>query len=233
VDDVGAAVRAAVADSPQVVFAPLIPGDPDERVSLVQRAFCEQDAGGHLAADRYWSFGDPLRSNFVSEVMGSIPCDPGEAAGEMLAGYESMAAAFEVDLGSADFQAAYAADFGQLPTIFANTAYDAAVLVMLAAEEARSLDSLAIRDHMVSVSTGGAPVSDFAEALSLVRAGVDIDWAGTYEGVATGFTYDINHDFEPDGETILPYLISRIQSDGTMPIAAVISADDLRTLSDP
>jgi phosphate/phosphite/phosphonate ABC transporter binding protein len=154
--------------------------------------------------------------------------DPVVVEGD-LAGYEQISPAFAYDLGDDQFQSAYNIAFGDFPNTFANTAYDAVVLVMLAAEEAGSTDPTAIREHMPSVSADGTLVSDFAAALQMVRDGEDIDWQGTYAGQVDGFSYEINHDFEPDGETINPYLVLQIEDGGAVAFVDTISDTDLQT----
>jgi len=129
---------------------------------------------------------------------------------------------FEMDFGNPAFQSAYFTQYGVDPNTFANRAYDAAALLMLAAEEAHSTDRSLILAHLPTVASGGVPVSDLANALAMVRLGTDIDWQGTYALQVGGIPYSYNHDFQPDGETISPYGVYVLQSDGSLSLASVI-----------
>lgn len=100
-----------------------------------------------------------------------------------------------VESGEGDaFVAAYEARYGELPPLpFIDSAYDAAMIMMLAAEAAGSSDPVAIRDQIRAVA--GAPgekvgPGEFARAKELIAAGTDID----YEGASGGHAFDANGD---------------------------------------
>ena len=76
------------------------------------------------------------------------------------------------------------------PTIFSAHYYDCLIVMVLAAQEAQSDDPSVIKDHMISVTSGGTKCFLVAECLELVWAGVDIDYDG-----ASGPL-----DFGPSGE---------------------------------
>ncbi|MFC1996521.1 PhnD/SsuA/transferrin family substrate-binding protein [Chloroflexota bacterium] len=209
---------------PDVVY--VASRDRYEVINLVQHALCQTTTDGQRASESNWHFGfvDILDESFVQEVSGWYPCELDQAVVEQdLVGYEQISPLWAYDLGNDNFQNAYQAVFGDYPATFGNTAYDAAVLVMLAAEEAGTTDPTVISEHMLTVSTDGTPVSDFPTALEMVRNGEDIDWQGTYAGQLNGLTYDINHDFEPDGETINPVLVLQIQGDGSVAFVDTVS----------
>ncbi len=102
-------------------------------------------------------------------------------------------AAMESD-ASARFAAAYEAEFGELPPLpYIDSAYDAAMIMALAIEQAGSTDGAAIRDALREVANAPGEVvgpGDFAKAKELIAAGTDIN----YEGAAG------SHDFDENGD---------------------------------
>lgn len=88
---------------------------------------------------------------------------------------------------------------GELPaTLFAAEAYDCTVITALAAEQAGSTDSEAIRDEMIAVTRDGTQCSGFAECQELIANGEDIDYEGvsgpvdfTEAGEPSVGTYDV------------------------------------------
>jgi len=81
------------------------------------------------------------------------------------------------------FQAAYDKAFGELPPQpYIDTSYDAAYLLALAAEKAKTTtDSTAIRDTLRDVATPpGTPIypGEWAKAVKLLKDGTDIDYVG-------------------------------------------------------
>ncbi|MEW5422414.1 ABC transporter substrate-binding protein [Amorphus sp. 3PC139-8] len=96
--------------------------------------------------------------------------------------------------GLKTFQKAYEAKFGEVPPLpYIDTAYDATILVSLAAVKAGSNDRAAIRDALREVaSPPGQKVGpgDYAKAVELIKAGTDIN----YEGAAGSQDFDDNGD---------------------------------------
>ena len=84
--------------------------------------------------------------------------------------------------GNKLFKAAYNKQFGQLPPKpFIDSAYDATLLLALAAEKAKSDDPKAIRDALRFVANPpGAKIlpGQYAKAKKLLAAGQDIDYVG-------------------------------------------------------
>jgi branched-chain amino acid transport system substrate-binding protein len=80
------------------------------------------------------------------------------------------------------------------------------MLLALAAEQAKNDSGEAIAANMISVSTGGEKVSNFADGLAAIKAGKDID----YEGFSGPIEFDENGD--PTGASIGIY---QYGSDGT------------------
>ena len=92
------------------------------------------------------------------------------------------------------FASAYQEAFGELPPLpFIDSAYDAAMILMLAAQHAGSADGTAIRDSIREVANApGEQVGpgEFARAKELLAAGEAID----YEGAAGSHEFDENGD---------------------------------------
>ncbi len=99
----------------------------------------------------------------------------------------------ETEFGAA-FAAAYEAKYGELPPLpFIDSAYDAAMIMMLAAEKAGSADGTAIRDALREVANEPGEIvgpGEFARAKELIAAGTDIN----YEGAAGSHEFDENGD---------------------------------------
>ncbi|MYB23355.1 MAG: ABC transporter substrate-binding protein [Chloroflexi bacterium] len=95
-----------------------------------------------------------------------------------------------------NYRADFAAEFGEgADEPFVAQAYDAALVVALAAEHAGRDDRAAIRDSLRAVagppgSTIQAGADGVAEALAAIRAGEDIDIAGA----STSLDFDVNGD---------------------------------------
>jgi branched-chain amino acid transport system substrate-binding protein len=92
----------------------------------------------------------------------------------------------------------YKQNYGKDLTEFAYLAesYDAVILLALAAQQAGNDSGEAIMNNMISVSTGGEKVSDFAAGLAAIKAGKDVD----YEGFSGPIEFDTNGD--PTGASI-------------------------------
>lgn len=105
--------------------------------------------------------------------------------------YGTMAAAADSPQLAA-FTEAYSAQYGQ-PLAYADGAYDAVMLLALAAAKAGSDDRQAIRDALPEVANPPGEVvgpGEFAKALELIAAGEDIN----YEGAAGSQDFDENGD---------------------------------------
>lgn len=107
--------------------------------------------------------------------------------------FGTAAASVESD-ASAAFAAAYEAEFGELPPLpYIDNAYDAAMIMALAIEQAGSTDGTAIRDALREVANAPGEIvgpGEFARAKELIAAGTAIN----YEGAAG------SHDFDENGD---------------------------------
>ena len=132
------------------------------------------------------------------------------------------------------WDAAYIAEFGELPTRpFVREAYDATIALALAAELAGSTDGAAIRDALPQVAApGGADVipgpDSVAEALAAVRAGDDINYQGAASTLDWNATGDITTGFIEIWEYIsgVPEAIEEVAFDLNAPSAPAVAADD-------
>jgi hypothetical protein len=85
--------------------------------------------------------------------------------------------------------------------LFAGETYDAVVISALAAESAGTPDPDVVRDHIVSVTTGGEECRSVAACMALVRAGQEVQYRGvslirgglTDRGEPAATTYETVH----------------------------------------
>ena len=86
-----------------------------------------------------------------------------------------------------NFNAAYTAEYGELPSIpFVREAYDAAVAIGLAAASAGSTDGVQLRDHLRAVAApDGAVISAGAEGVAAGLRALANGESVNYEGAAT------------------------------------------------
>ena len=86
-----------------------------------------------------------------------------------------------------NFNAAYTAEYGELPSIpFVREAYDAAVAIGLAAASAGSTDGVLLRDHLRAVAApDGAVISAGAEGVAAGLRALANGESVNYEGAAT------------------------------------------------
>jgi len=92
------------------------------------------------------------------------------------------------------FREAYTAEYGELPgKPYYDTAYDAAMVIALAAQKAGSTDSEAIRDNLRDVANAPGEVilpGEWEKAVALLADGQDIN----YEGASGSVDFDDNGD---------------------------------------
>lgn len=101
--------------------------------------------------------------------------------------------------GAERFVAAYEARFGDLPPKpFIDTAYDATMLLALAAEQAGSADPAAVQAALRTVANApGTEVypGDWAEAVALIAAGEDINYVGASGSLEFDASGDVSGTF--------------------------------------
>lgn len=118
---------------------------------------------------------EQIGADYVNGSYGTVPQSPESAA-------------------LTKFQDAYKAKYGEVPPLpYIDTAYDATMLIALAAAKAGSSDRTAIRDALRDVASAPGEVvgpGDYAKAIELIKAGTDIN----YEGAAGSQDFDKNGD---------------------------------------
>ena len=120
-----------------------------------------------------------------------------EIGGEKLGGmYGTAGASAPNNAATADWEAAFIAEYGELPVLaYVKETYDATVALALATQAAGSVDGAAIRDQLRVVAGPpgrtvlGTP-SGVAEGLSLLAGGRDVD----FDGAASVLGWDENGD---------------------------------------
>lgn len=159
-----AEVQAIAAESPDAVVLISF----EEGVQIIQ-TMIEEGVG---PADVPLYIADGLASGDLGERID--PSDPSIAFG--ITGTQPSAVP---EAGAAFFPDAFAEFAPGVDMIYSSQAYDCAILIALAAEQAGTADPSAIRDNMESVSgPGGTECSTFAECKELIEAGEEIDYQG-------------------------------------------------------
>ena len=96
---------------------------------------------------------------------------------------------------------------GQAVSAYVPHSWDAAVLLMLAAEAAKANTGEGIQSKLRDVANGpGTEVADVCEGLKLLRAGQDINYQG-----ASG-----NVDIDENGDVVGSYDVWSVKDDGTL-----------------
>ncbi len=120
-----------------------------------------------------------------------------------------------------NFNASYESEYGEAPPLpFIPQAYDAAVAVMLAAERAGTVDSVAIRDSLRTVAgppgeTFSAGAEGIAAALTAIRNGAEVN----FEGAATSV------DWDGAGDVVTGFIGVWQYADGTIEEVSVTAFD--------
>lgn len=114
----------------------------------------------------------------------------------------------------ADFTALWKEKTNKEVTAFVPHSWDAAVLIMLAAEAGDTNTGEAIKDNILEVANApGTEVTDPCQAMELVRNGEDINYQG-----ASG-----NVDIDANGDVIGSYDVWTVKEDGSLEIIDNVS----------
>jgi len=114
------------------------------------------------------------------------------------------------------FAADYEAEFGREPATFSSNTYDAAAIIALAIEKAKSADGTAIRDAIPAVANApGEEVSDIGTALALIRNGTEIN----YQGASGEITFD------SVGDVFGEYCTWHVTADGNVTLGESIAVE--------
>ncbi len=113
-----------------------------------------------------------------------------------------------------EFTALWKEKTGKEVTAFVPHSWDAAVLMMLAAEAADANTGEAIKDNISAVANApGTQVSDACQAMELVRQGEDINYQGASSDV----------DLDENGDVVGSYDVWEVEEDGTLKVIDKIS----------
>ncbi|MGF1540162.1 MAG: ABC transporter substrate-binding protein [Pleurocapsa sp.] len=113
-----------------------------------------------------------------------------------------------------NFTALWKEKTGKEITAFVPHSWDAAVLMMLAAEAADTNTGEAIKDNILAVANApGTEVSDVCQALELVRQGEQINYQGASSDV----------DIDENGDVVGSYDVWEVEEDGTLRVIDKIS----------
>lgn len=114
----------------------------------------------------------------------------------------------------AAFQKNFETEFGRSSKIYDANTWDAAALLVLAAEASKSVTGTALRDHLREVANPpGEVVTEVCQGLDLLRKGQPINYDG-----ASG-TVDMN----AEGDVTGSYDVWQVQSDGSLKVIETIS----------
>ena len=199
-----AEVSKAFAENPEGLVLIAYP----ETGSLVLKAAYEK---GLLNGTTQILLTDGMKTDGIGDRVGK------NQAGEYLLAGALGTAAKAGGVGLAAFSEQYQAAFNRSPEVYDPNTWDAAALMVLAAEAAQSTQSTALQGQILAVANApGTEVSDVCQGLALVREGQDINYQG-----ASG-------DLELDewGDVAGAYDVWQIQPDGTLAIVETIAVGE-------
>ncbi|MEO0408170.1 MAG: amino acid ABC transporter substrate-binding protein, partial [Cyanobacteria bacterium P01_A01_bin.135] len=109
---------------------------------------------------------------------------------------------------------AYEEAFNRTPSVFDPNTWDAAALIVLAAEAAQSAVGSDIQANIAEVANGpGQEVTDVCEGLALLREGEDINYQG-----ASGVV-----DLDDQGDVVGSYDVWSIAEDGSLEVTETVT----------
>ncbi len=194
-------VSAAFSGSPDAVVIVAYP----ETGSLILKSAYEQ---GFLDGSVDVILTDGMKDDAIAELVGKNP------DGDFIVSGVIGTAPSSGGPGLGDFQALYIGEFERDPSVFDPNSWDAAALIVLAAEAAQASTGPAIKDAIPEVANApGQEVSDVCEALELVRAGEDINYQGASSAV----------DLDEQGDVAGSYDIWTVADDGSIEVINTVS----------
>lgn len=194
-------VSAAFSGSPDAVMIVAYP----ETGSLILKSAYEQ---GFLDGSVDVILTDGMKDDSIAELVGQTP------DGDFIISGVIGTAPSSGGPGLEDFQALYTETFNRDPAVFDPNSWDAAALIVLAAEAAQANTGAAIKEAIPEVANApGQEVSDVCEALELVRAGEDINYQGASSTV----------DLDEQGDVAGSYDIWTVADDGSIEVIDTVS----------
>lgn len=187
-------------------------GNPDgvllvaypETGSLILKSAFEQ---GLLDGETKILLTDGMKTNELAELVGR------DADGNYIVSGVLGTAPSATGPGLEAFKSAYNAKFNREPNVYDPNSWDAAAVMVLAAEAAKANTGSALKDQIREVANApGEEVTDVCQALALVREGRDINYQG-----ASG-----NVDFNDQGDVVGAYDIWMINDNGQLEVQETI-----------
>lgn len=194
-------VTAAFQDQPDAVLIVAYP----ETGSLILKAAYEQ---GLLDGKTKILLTDGMKTDNLAELVGKTTDGTFIAAGVLGTAPSAGGPALE------QFKQLYTAKFDRDPGVYDPNSWDAAAVLVLAAEAAKGTTGAALKDKIREVANPpGEEVTDVCQALSLVREGKDINYQGASGSV----------DFNDNGDVVGSYDVWTITDDGKLDVESVIN----------
>lgn len=194
-------VTAAFGDKPDAVLIVAYP----ETGSLILKSAYEQ---GLLDGTTKVLLTDGMKTENLAELVGQTGDGKFIAAGVLGTAPSAGGPGYEA------FKGVYSGKFNRDPGVYDPNSWDAAAVIVLAAEAAKASSGTAIKDQIQEVANPpGQEVSDVCEALELVRQGQDINYQG-----ASGTV-----DFNEQGDVVGAYDVWTISEDGALEVQSVIN----------
>jgi branched-chain amino acid transport system substrate-binding protein/neutral amino acid transport system substrate-binding protein len=187
-------------------------GNPDavllvaypETGSLILKSAYEQ---GLLDGDTQIMLTDGMKTDQLGELVGQGP--DGEYIVSGVIGTAPSAGGPGLDA----FKEVYTSRFNREPNVFDPNTWDAAAVLVLAAEAANGTTGADLRDQIREVANApGQEVSDICEALALVRDGQAINYEGASGSV----------DFNDEGDVVGTYDVWTITDEGRLEVQSTI-----------
>lgn len=193
-------LSAAFSGSPDAVMLVAYP----ETGSLILKSAFEQ---GLLDGETKMLLTDGMKTDNLAELVGKGP------DGEYIVSGVLGTAPSAGGPGLAAFTQTYKGKFNRDPNVYDPNSWDAAAVMVLAAEAAKANTGAALKDKIPEVANApGEEFTDVCQALAAVRQGEDINYQG-----ASG-----NVDFNEQGDVVGAYDIWTIADDGKLNIENTI-----------
>ncbi|MEN9233970.1 MAG: ABC transporter substrate-binding protein, partial [Gloeomargarita sp. DG02_1_bins_92] len=193
-------VRAVFGRDPQAV---ILVGYPETGTLVIRSAF-QQGFVPRIPL----VLTDGLKDNQLAQLVGKTPQGQWITAGAM--GTAPAAGG----PGLKDFQQRYRQAFNQEPNVFAPNTWDAAAVLVLAAQAAQANQGAKVKEKITAVANPpGTPVTDVCEGLALLKQGQEIDYQGASSTV----------DFDPQGDVVGEYAVWMVNPDGTIKVVETIT----------
>ncbi|MGB3614412.1 MAG: ABC transporter substrate-binding protein [Elainellaceae cyanobacterium] len=194
-------VSAAFSGSPDAVLLIAYP----ETGSLILKSAFEQ---GLLESSTEIILTDGMKDDGIAELIGQTADGSYIISGVFGTAPSSTGPAID------SFTQTYQDAFDRVPSVFDPNTWDAAALIVLAAEAAQSATGSDIQASVAEVANPpGQAVSDVCEGLALLREGEDIDYQG-----ASGVV-----DLDEQGDVVGSYDIWSIAEDGTLEVTETVT----------